>query len=103
MAKIEVNHQTMRELAKSADAYCKTQEKEMKALRADVSTFLQTGWTGPDATKFSTHFEIRDHGNASIEKTMLTAMKAYRDTLIACADLYKTAQEEVYNLSWFKF
>lgn len=96
MRLIEVNHQELRAIADAIDTYCDTQENEMQRADMAVKDMLTSDWIGPDAMEFGGKWEGVDSADSSAIK-FSRVMRDYAETLRACAQVYKTAQEDVYN------
>lgn len=98
MAKIEVNYQNIRTMAAKIDDYCLQQEAVMRGTDQQVKGMLTSGWNGPDAMAFGGQWEGVDT-KESVSGKFKESLENYADTLRACAAVYQTAQEDVYNLS----
>lgn len=96
MAVIEVNHKTLRNVAKAIDNYCDEQNREMRSADSAVKQMLSSGWTGADAYTFSDKWESVDDSSSTTVK-LRDSLKKYSEGLTACANEYQNAQEEAYN------
>lgn len=96
MARIEVNHRVLRDVAGAFAAYCDAQDREMRSADADIKSMLSSGWIGPDAQEFGGKWEAVDAaGSVTVE--FRNSLKKFVDGLNACATVYQTAQENAYN------
>jgi uncharacterized protein YukE len=96
MAKIEVNHKTLREVASAISSYCSVQDREMRSADAEVKSMLSTEWLGLDAQQFGAKWEgVDENGSTSVK--FRESLKNFAENLTACADEYQTAQEDAYN------
>ena len=98
MARIIVNHQDLRNMAKAIEDYCTLQERAMNNADASIKNMLASDWLGPDALAFGGQWEAVDAPN-STEKRFKESLQNYSNALKSCANTYQTAQEDVYNLS----
>lgn len=98
MAKIEVNHQDLRNMAKAIDDYIELQNREMANADGCIKNMLASDWIGQDALAFGGQWESIDAPD-STEKRFKESLKNYSSALKSCANTYQTAQEDVYNLS----
>lgn len=98
MAKIEVNHQTLRAMAAAIEEYCDTQDREMAKVDESVKNMLRADWIGPDALEFGGSWEGVD-AKDSVAIKFRDSLQAYADALRSCANAYQDAQESVYNLA----
>ena len=96
MALIEVNHQTLREVAEEIGKYCTAQDDEMRKADQRVKEMLSSDWLGMDAKAFEEKWEDVD-GNESIAIKFRDALKSFAGNLQSCAKEYSSAQEDVYN------
>ena len=99
MAVMEVNHQTLRNMAQSIDDYCETQKREMSRADTAVKEVLGTGWVGADAAEFGKQWEGVDAPDSTSGK-LRASLEQYGEALRACANAYQTAQEDVYNRAY---
>ena len=96
MAIIEVNHRTLRQVARDIETYCTTQESQMVIANSAVSSVLMSNWQGQDALEFRNKWsEVNVTG--SVAATMRESLRSYAEGLIACADDYERTQAEVFN------
>jgi hypothetical protein len=96
MAVIEVNHKVLREVAAAVTAYCSAQDREMRTADADVKGMLFSDWLGLDAQTFGHKWEgVDDSGSTSVK--FRESLKAFGESLTACANAYQTAQEDAVN------
>lgn len=98
MALIEVNHQSIRNMADKIDEYCNLQTQQMNTLSKTVEATLLSKWTGPDADAYWQKWSEMDNSDSTAE-VFRRNLDAYADALRACADKYQQAQAEIYNLS----
>lgn len=100
MAKIEVNHQKLREAATAITTYCTKQDAQMRSADSEVKFMLTTGWTGIDAMEFGGKWERVDDEDSTVVK-FRKSLEAFAGALNACADEYKKAQADAYDkASW---
>lgn len=93
---IEVNHKEIGDFADEIKNYCSDQDREMRSADSEVKSMLTNGWTGSDAVEFSKQWEgIDDRDSRTV--TFRESLKNFSENLKACADIYKTAQEDVYD------
>lgn len=98
MAVIEVNHQSLRNLAQAIDAYCDTQDREMAMADSGVKNMLASEWVGLDAMAFGGMWEGVDSGDSTAAK-FRDSLENFADALRASASAYQKAQEDIYNLA----
>lgn len=96
MATIEVNHDELRELAEEISEFSTNMAKQMDAANTTVNQLLAGDWIGADAIEFNTMWQDVDSANSTYGK-FKTSMKGYGEAIAACADVYQTVQEDVYN------
>jgi hypothetical protein len=68
----------------------------MKNADQIVRFMLSTGWSGLDADQFLERWEGVDDENAAATR-FRKSLKAFREYLTSCAEVYKTAHEDAYN------
>lgn len=98
MARIEVNHQLIRELAESIDEYCEVHDKEMKKADNSVKAVLGSEWFGEDTVAFGRQWEGVDEAD-SVAGQMRKSLENYSEALKRAAKEYQTVQEDIYNLA----
>lgn len=98
MAVIEVNHESIRNMANCIDEYCTMQKQTMNNLNQTVEATLLSEWTGQDAAEYGNKWSELDNSQSTTE-IFRRSLEAYADALRACADKYKQTQAEIYNLS----
>ena len=98
MAVIEVNHESIRNMASRIEDYCTTQRETMNSLNETVENTLMSAWTGLDAAEYGMKWSEMDNSGATVEKFRRN-LESYADALRASADKYKQTQAEIYNLS----
>lgn len=96
MAFIEVNHNTLNEVAEAVLAYCDTQNKEMKSAKSAVEAMLVSEWQGSDALEFQNKWNGVD-AQDSVTVKLRESLKSFAENLKLCANEYKRAQEDSYN------
>lgn len=96
MAFIEVNHNTLNEVAEAVLAYCDTQNKEMKSAKSAVETMLLSDWLGIDALEFQNKWNGVDDVD-SVTVQLRESLKSFAENIKNCANEYKKAQEDSYN------
>lgn len=96
MAIIEVNHNTLNEVAEAILTYCNTQNKEMKSAKSTVDTMLSSDWLGNDALEFQNKWNGVD-ATDSVTVQLRESLKSFAENIKACANEYKKAQENSYN------
>ncbi|MBR5969767.1 MAG: WXG100 family type VII secretion target [Lachnospiraceae bacterium] len=97
---IEVNHQTLRDVAKEIEGYCELQDSEMQRADGAVKSMLTNGWIGPDAREFGGKWEGVDAQDSTAIK-FKDSLMGFGDALTTAADEYQRAQEDSYNqASW---
>lgn len=98
MSVIDVNYGLLRNMANAIDEYCAVQTREMNQADAAVAAMLANDWKGLDAVSFGDQWEgmmCHDSTAAKFKESLCQ----YRDALRECANIYQTAQEDIYNLS----
>ena len=96
MAYIDVNHQTLREVAAAILAYCSAQDREMRSADAEIKSLLSSYWIGKDAMEFGGKWEGVDENDSTAVK-FRESLKKFSENLTACANEYKAAQVDVYS------
>ena len=93
---IEVNHRTLRNVAADINTYCSAQNREMRRADTEVKAMLTSGWIGQDAREFSNKWkDVNGRGSTAVK--FHESLKNYAEALVACADLYQTAQADTVN------
>ncbi len=95
MAIIEVNHQTLRDVASAVRNYCSQQDAQMRSANAEVKDMLNSGWTGFDSQAFQDKWDDVDSKDSTAVK-FRDSLENYSKLLDYCATLYQTAQENAY-------
>ena len=93
---IDVNHKTLQDVAVAINTYCTAQDREMKIADTEVRALLTSGWIGPDAREFGHNWDGVNQSDSTAVK-FREYLEFYADCLVACANEYKAAQEDVVN------
>ncbi|MBR4211406.1 MAG: hypothetical protein IKR84_03345 [Oscillibacter sp.] len=96
MAKIEVNHQAIRDFASEIAAYCDEQDRQMRAADSQMSTLFSTGYKGLDASALREKWDMA-HAPDSTASRFRDSLKNYASALTDAAEIYRSAQEAIYN------
>lgn len=96
MAKIEVNHQKLRDAAAAITSYCAEQDAQMRNADSEVKSMLSASWTGADAMEFGGKWEGIDADDSTTVR-FRKSLEDFAKALGACAAEYQTAQENAYN------
>ena len=96
MAKIEVNHKIIRDVATAITSYCTEQDAQMRAADSEVKSMLAASWTGTDAMEFGGKWEGIDADDSTTVR-FRKSLEDFANALNACAVEYQTAQENAYN------
>ena len=96
MAMIEVNHKVLRDAASAINTFCSAQDREMRSADSDIKSMLATEWLGFDAQEFGRKWEGVDDNDSTTVK-FRESLKAFGESLNACANEYESAQGDVYN------
>lgn len=97
MAVIEVNHQTLKEVAQTIEDYCDKQDLEMKNADAAVKEMLKAGsWRGNDSMVFGGMWERVDESGSTAVR-FRDALREFAANLNECANEYRKAQEDSYE------
>lgn len=96
MAKIEVNHQAIRDFAGEITAYCDEQDRQMRTADSQMNTLFSTGYKGPDAAALKEKWDTV-HATDSIAIRFRDSLKNYAAALTDAAEIYRSAQESIYN------
>ena len=96
MAKIEVNHQTLRTVADEFDKYCTEQDKQMRKADIEINALMRLGYSGPDAEAFVAKWENVNTPDSTAIK-FRNDLKNFADSLRAAAEVYRSAQVDAYN------
>ncbi|MCM1059914.1 MAG: hypothetical protein NC452_06435 [Eubacterium sp.] len=96
MAYIEVNHNTLNEVAEAILTYCDAQDKEMKSAKSTVEAMLLSDWLGSDASEFQNKWNDVDTSD-SVTAKLRESLKSFAEIVKVCAVEYKRAQEDSYN------
>lgn len=96
MARIEVNHQTLRNVASAISSYCSEQEKQMKIADQSVKALTSSYWSGFDAEAYADKWKgVNTDGSAAYQ--FKKSLENFASILNACAESYRSAQEKTYN------
>lgn len=96
MARIEVNHATLRKVAQDITSYCDAQDAQMRRANQSVKALTTTYWVGLDSEAFDKKWAEID-GDSSVAHRFREALKGYAANLNACADAYREAQAKAYS------
>lgn len=96
MAKIEVNHQTLRNFASEITAYCDEQNQQMRAMDSAMDTLFSTGYKGSDALALKERWDAVGAPESTAIR-FRDSLKNYAEALNATAEIYRSAQESAYN------
>lgn len=96
MALIEVNHNVLRDVASAITTYCSVQDVEMRSADSEAKSMLTSDWLGLDAQEFGKKWEGVDGADSTAVK-FRESLRKFGEALSACADEYKSAQEDAYN------
>ena len=96
MARIDVNHKLLREVASAIAEYCSAQDREMRSADTEIQAMLISDWIGTDAEQFKQKWAGVNTDGSTTAK-FRESLKNYGENLIACADEYEKAQGEAYD------
>jgi len=96
MAMIEVNHSVLRDVASAITTYCSAQDKEMREADAGINQMLKADWNGPDAQEFGRRWSDANSSDSTAFR-FRESLSNFGEALTACADEYRSAQEDAYN------
>lgn len=96
MPLISVDHSFLIDTADNIKSYCDEQDKEMRAADSAIKAMLSKDWLGPDAVNFSAQWEQVDE-ESSVTVQFRKSLESFGEALRACANEYKTAQEDSYD------